>query len=370
MSPSSIVITPNNPQYSTDGPWSAWAGAWGAGSLVYDVDYTQSITLDGSTFPNGTLISWSWPMTPAPDGVYSYPCIVYGSTPELINPAVQSTQVANFANLSTSYSITLSGDQSDFDTIFDMWLTPQPNGAKSNYELEIVPQSEWNHPASALAYILNDSTLQNASVYVVPGFTDGIGDFWTNISILPSSNVLAGTISISDILKSLIWHGVITGQEYLSGIEFGPEPGAGSGSLLVNNLSYQWNGTPTIELTAANDTFEIATPGGNDVVGNGGVDTVVYNGIYSEFQIKSSGSETLVTENNNISTLDYLEGVTYIQFSDGKYDTVTSTFTPASQDTGPVKTVSNLTATQGESFAASALYSYGAPNGARSMNIG
>ena len=206
--------------------------------------------------------------------------------------------------------------------------------------------------------------------YVVPGFTDGIGDFWTNISILPSSNVLAGTISISDILKSLIWHGVITGQEYLSGIEFGPEPGAGSGSLLVNNLSYQWNGTPTIELTAANDTFEIATPGGNDVVGNGGVDTVVYNGIYSEFQIKSSGSETLVTENNNISTLDYLEGVTYIQFSDGKYDTVTSTFTPASQDTGPVKTVSNLTATQGESFAASALYSYGAPNGARSMNIG
>ena len=66
---------------------------------------------------------------------------------------------------------------------------------------------------------------------VVPGFTDGIGDFWTNISILPSSNVLAGTISISDILKSLIWHGVITGQEYLSGIEFGPEPGAGSGSL-------------------------------------------------------------------------------------------------------------------------------------------
>ena len=81
-------------------------------------------------------------------------------------------------------------------------------------------------------------------MYVVPGFTDGIGDFWTNISILPSSNVLAGTISISDILKSLIWHGVITGQEYLSGIEFGPEPGAGSGSLLVKNLSYQWNGTP------------------------------------------------------------------------------------------------------------------------------
>ena len=121
------VITPNNPQYSTDGPWSAWAGAWGAGSLVYGVDYTQSITLNGSTFPNGTLISWSFPLTGGPFGVWSYPCIVYGSTPELINPTVPSTQVANFANLSTSYSSTY-GQSGNFDTIFDMWLTSQPNG--------------------------------------------------------------------------------------------------------------------------------------------------------------------------------------------------------------------------------------------------
>ena len=194
--------------------------------------------------------------------------------------------------------------------------------------------------------------------------TNANGVPWTNIAIVPSSEMLAGTISISDILKSLIWNGVITEKEAISGVEFGPEPGSGSGNLLINSLSYQWNGTPTIELTAANNTFEIATPGGNDVVGNGGVDTVIYNGFYSEFQIKSSGSETLVTENNNISTLDYLEGVTYIQFLDGTYDTVTSTSTPAGQDTGPVATVSNLAATHGESFAASSLFSYSAPNGA------
>ena len=61
--------------------------------------------------------------------------------------------------------------------------------------------------------------------------------------------------------------------------------------------------------------------------------------------------------------MDYLEGVTYIQFSDGTYDTVTSTFTPASQDTGPVETVSNLTATHGESFAAASLFCYSDPVG-------
>ena len=315
---SSVVITPTNPQYSTDGPWSADAGAWGASSLTYGVDYTQSITLDDTTFPNGTLFSWSFPLYGGPFGVWSYPCIVYGSTPELINSAVPSTQVANFLNLSTSYSAALTVSSGQLDTIFDIWLTSKPYGGVSSvkYELEIVPQTDWQY--SPLTYMLTDSTLDNAAVYVDPG----------KIIVVPSSEMLTGTISISDILKSLIWNGVITGQEYISGIEFGPEPGSGSGSLLVNSLNYQWTGTSTVQLTASNDTFTVTTPGGNDIEGNGGGDTVVYNGLYSEFQIKSSGSETLVTENNNISTLDYLQGVTYIRFSDGTYDTVTSTFTP------------------------------------------
>ena len=34
-------------------------------------------------------------------------------------------------------------------------------------------------------------------------------------------------------------------------------------------------------------------------------------------------------ENNNISTLDVLNGVTYVESSDGKYDVATSTFAAA-----------------------------------------
>ena len=327
---STTVITPNNPQYSTAGPWSAWAGAWGAGSLTYGVDYAQSITLDNTTFPNGTLFSWSFPLYGGPFGVWSYPCIVYGSTPELINSTVPSTQVANFVNLSTSYSAVLTVNSGQLDTIFDIWLTSQPYGDTSTvkYELEIIPQTVWQY--SGLAYNLTNSTLNNAAVYVTPG----------KIVVVPSSEMLSGTFSISDILKSLIWHGVITGQEYISGIEFGPEPGSGSGSLLVNSLNYQWTGTSTVQLTASNDTFNITTPGGNDIVGNGGLDTVVYGGLYSQFQIKSSGSESLVTENNNISTLDYLQGITYIKFSDGTYDTATSSFSPTTM----APTVASVTA--------------------------
>ena len=346
--PGLAVITPNNPQYSTTGPWSAWAGTWGASSLTYGVDYTQSINLNNATFPNGTLFSWSFPLFGGPFGVWSYPCIVYGSTPELINSTVPSTQVANFVNLSTSYSTALTVNSGQLDTIFDIWLTSKPYGDTSTvkYELEIAPQTDWQY--SPLTYTLTDSTLDNAAVYVDPG----------KIIVVPSSEMLTGNISISDILKSLIWNGVITGQEYISGIEFGPEPGSGSGSLLVNSLNYQWTSTSTVQLTASNDTFTITTPGGNDIEGNGGHQYL--SGLYSQFQIKTSGSETLVSQNTNISTLDYLQDVTFIQFSDGVYNTLTATFTPTHANSAAITQTETSSSTSPAAIGNSGAASIGA----------
>ena len=52
-----IVLSASSAQYDPSGPWSANNSTWAAGSLVNGVDYTQSISIDGSTFPDGTLIS-------------------------------------------------------------------------------------------------------------------------------------------------------------------------------------------------------------------------------------------------------------------------------------------------------------------------
>ena len=321
---SSVILTPSQPQSSSSGPWSAYAGAWAASSLTYGVDYTQSITFDNTAFPNGTLISWSFPLYGGPFGVWSYPCIVFGSTPELTNAAVLSLQVANLTNLSVSYSTTLAVNSGQLDTIFDIWLTSKPYGGMSTatYELEIIPQTEWRY--GGYAYTFSDLTLQNANVYVNANWG---GNPWTNIVVEPSTEMLTGTINISDILKNLIWNGVITGQEYISGVEFGPEPGSGAGSLLISSMSYQWTGSSTVRLPTGNNIFQIGAPGGNDIVGNGAIDTVVYSAAFSRFQIKELGTEVLVIENGDISTLDYLDGVTFVQFSDGLYNTTNSTFT-------------------------------------------
>jgi hypothetical protein len=105
----------------------------------------------------------------------------------------------------------------------------------------------------------------------------------------------------------------------------------GSGNLQINSLSYDWTANPTLVGTAGNDTFSMRNSGGNHVLGNGGVDTVVYAGPYSSYQIKSAGSGTLVISSNKISTLDELLGITFIKFSDGSYNTVTGSFVAAPQ---------------------------------------
>jgi hypothetical protein len=146
--------------------------------------------------------------------VWSYPCILYGSTPELTNSAVPSAQAATL-NLSVTYSAEPTANSGQLDTIFDIWLTSKPYGAISTatYELEIIPQTDWHY--SGFAYSFSDPTLQNASVDVNPNWG---GNAWTNIVVEPSSEMLTGTISISDILKNLIWNGVITRREYIFGV--------------------------------------------------------------------------------------------------------------------------------------------------------
>ena len=216
----------------------------------------------------------------------------------------------------------------------------------------VLVHNPWSTPGTNLR------TIDNSRLYVSYNWGDGTQN-WTFVEMSPASDQLSGTISFSDILKTLVWDGVLTGSEYISGIELGAEVGGGTGSLAINNLSYQWVANSTVEGTAGNDTFNVAAVGGNYIVGNGGIDTVIYNGVYSQFQIKASGPEFLVMENNNISTLDVLSGVTYIDFTNGKYNTTTSTFTPsgptvasvaespASGDLGAGKTVT-LTLTMSE----------------------
>jgi Bacterial Ig-like domain/RTX calcium-binding nonapeptide repeat (4 copies)/Glycosyl hydrolase family 12 len=319
-----VTLNADNATYGAGNFW-VFNNTWGKKALVNGVDYTESITSDTSTFPNSITMSWNWPVA---SSVLAYPEIIYGASPfqpapsGVVLPA--STQVADFANLSTQYSFSLTGQTNNFDVTFDIWLTSQPDGGRDTRtdELMIVVHNPWNWGKGETP----DFSTGGINVWDSGTQSDGTLS-WEMLSAIAPADMLSGNISISDIIKGLIWNGTLTGNEYISGIEVGAEVGGGTGSLTINNLSYQWDAKPTVQLTAGNDSFNIAAAGGNHIVGNGGIDTVVYNDTYSHFQLKSSGADLLLMQNNNISTLDVLDGITYVKFSDGTYNVTTSIFT-------------------------------------------
>ncbi|MFT4115694.1 Ig-like domain-containing protein [Bradyrhizobium sp.] len=303
--------------YTTQ-PFSVSNDAWGVGSLVAGVGYTISGSYDPTNFAAGVSFTWSFPKDVG--GVYAYPHLDYNTQ----YSTVSTTQVGNIASLSVNYSAVLTNPTSS-TLAFDLWFNSDPNGGWTTTSKELLIEV---HSTSAGTpnepFKLSGSNFSNATVYVSNASAEGAN--WQFIDVKTATDMMSGTLSLSDIIKGLIWNGVLTGQEYLTSIQLGSEVHGGTGSLQLS-ASYDWTANPTLLGTSANDNFSIATPGGHQVVGNGGVDTVTYSGSYSNYQIKSVGTEILVTSGNNISTLDELQGITYIKFSDGVYNTTSKTFT-------------------------------------------
>ena len=342
-----IVIT-NGTKY-TAGGFTAWADYEGPSNLVDGVDYSSTITLDPTTFPNGVEFNWSFPSPSVPNFVYAYPDIKYGDGAPG-GPA--ATQVADFTALNANYSVAISGDTSDFSVAFDLYLTSAPgNDSTTTDELMVQVHNHGAQQAGNQPYTLSGGGLSNATISVNPNWDAGgtwIPAGWTFINIQNSVDALTGTLNLGNIIKDLIWDGVLTGQEYINDIQLGSEIIGGSGSLTVNNLSYQWDANPTVTLAAGDNTYSVATPGGNNIVGNGGTDTVIYQGAYSQYQIEQSGTETLVQRSGNISTLDVLNGIAFVQFSDGIYDVATSTFISDAEINNIYLAVLQRNATQSE----------------------
>jgi hypothetical protein len=307
--------------YTSSSGWYVQNDAWGTGNLVDGVDYSISATFDPSNFQSGVTFSWTFPANVG--GVYAYPHIDFDAS----SATVSTTQSANIANLSANYNVNLT-NTANSTVAFDFWFNSAPNGPFSTTDAELLVEVHATSPGTPnTPFVLSGSGFTGATVYA--SNASGGGANWEFIDVKMPTDIMSGTLSISDIIKGLIWDGLLTGKEYFSSLQFGSEVHGGTGSLQINSLAYNWTANPTLVGTAGNDTFTITNSGGNDIVGNGGSDTVVYAGSYANYQIKSVGSEVLVTNNNNISTLDELQGITFIKFSDETYNTATGSFAAA-----------------------------------------
>lgn len=230
---------------SPQGPYWVYDNIWGVDTST--TTFTQSFSGDAGAFPCGITIAWSYPQTPAPSGKYAYPELIYGGTPYKIPASGSIATKANaFQTLTLAWNHTIGGELGHYDTIFDIWGTGTCGGGASDRQFEIMLFTHtdvqngvpWNARTSNPGNYKFSATDASYGNYDVTVLNYG----WKGIAIQPpdAGDRLNNSFDVKAMLQQLISHGVITGTECVTGIEFGAEPDQGSGSMTISSYAVNW----------------------------------------------------------------------------------------------------------------------------------
>jgi hypothetical protein len=307
------------------GPYWTMNSVWNKGNLVNGTDFTQSITSDDPNNPNmNTTISWNWPNTPAQYNVYSMPGVFYGTNVGFTPPAnsVASEKISDIQTLTLSQDLTYSGATDHYDALYDMGLTSAPDGGNFTHEIEINL-----HSPDYMAGWLNSLPHQN--------FTDSNGMQWIiaenknagvpMVMFSPADfhDITSGTIDFKQLLDAAVKDGMLSGDEYFSGLGLGNEPQQGSGSMTIHSMHVNYDGdpnftgatggtqagnppaatdpgtgTPTTPVSTGGTPTDngggttTATDGGGTMPGNGGGDTTANHGGGTQAADGGGGTQT------------------------------------------------------------------------------
>jgi hypothetical protein len=221
--------------------------------------YSTTITNCPSNYPNGTVMSWSFPDSlNGETNVYAYPDIVYGilgggypPTPANIPTPIQLVSLPS--DFSLTYNITFNANLDDLDVLIETWPTTVPNppnpftnDTRTN-EIGFLAHV----PSYTLAYLLSlpnhiDYSAGGVNVYIVtvpstPPFTVMMPV--TTPGGTTPLDLTSGTYTIpfGALLSFLTAQGILNPNNYITGYEFGFEIGRGMGSVTINQLQWHWN---------------------------------------------------------------------------------------------------------------------------------
>lgn len=231
-----LVELSDNEEFSR-GPYLAYMSPWNKGNLVINKDYAESITLDPTTFPNGTKIKWDWPAKPA-EGIYNFLAIDFGNENEtIVQKPIPPRRVKDLKDLSQEFELTATGLLNGFDVISEFYLTQKPGSFENKlFEIEVFLHT----PAYSYQYVSGSTPIGNYSGSGIDWFVsiDHGAPNGPDILFMPSDrrDVLSGHLDFKSMLDWLVNKKVISGNEYFNGMAVGVEVRQGGGSLSYEKL--------------------------------------------------------------------------------------------------------------------------------------
>ena len=248
------------------GSWNGDVGPYWSSINLWDPptdgsSYSTSITNYPSTYPNGTVMNWSFPnYFNGSTNVYAYPDIVYGilgggfpPTPKNIPAPLQLSSIPS--DFTLTFNVTLNANFEDQDLLIETWPTTVSN-PQNPYVVDTRTEEVGvfaHTPSNTMSGILNVPDHWNFSqngfnAYIAKWYTGGIPFVMIAPVSAPGGTTpidmadgATHTIPWGDLIGFMVSNGVLDGTNYLTGFEFGFEIGRGSGSAQINLLEWQWN---------------------------------------------------------------------------------------------------------------------------------
>ena len=217
-----------------------WASnqTWGRDNLRNGPDFTQSIEIDPASWPNGSTLRWSWPSFDGQEGVRGYAAIIYGNEDGGRWPApggrvpFAPMRIKDAQTITTQYDVAPGGQRpQDWDLLGEVWLSNSPNSGPA-IELGVF----WHSPTPGDDAANAQYTFEHPTAGTIYVIEDQGGSNTPFIKAIPANQLLAQTFDWLPLIEFYISSGIITGNEYFSGVDFGVEPFRNAGSLTVNKL--------------------------------------------------------------------------------------------------------------------------------------
>jgi hypothetical protein len=235
--PNPVTLSGSYVDYKpTNSPYWAHTSPFGVPSGVAN---SENIVINPSTFPDGTVLNWNFPLTLEAD-LLSYDVVYFGNNQNGTSPngLPAPKQVNALTAFTGTVNLSLSGLSGRNDVLWEGWLYSDSSLETPVFEIGVMLQD--TNPAYAQSfppyYYTSPDGSFSATIYVTPG------DNRPFITIYPTTQypMMSGTIDFLAIFRYLKSQGIITGDEYASGWGLGVEVYPGSGQLTINHLSYTW----------------------------------------------------------------------------------------------------------------------------------
>lgn len=184
--------------------------------------YKQSIAASSKGLNENVIFSWDYGSDNAPGGSFLWTSISY-------NPFGKLTPINKIHDLNVQYNISISGDVNKYNSSihFNIW------DKNKNWINEIAFNTHWpwERQIQGATKILDYSDGEFSGKIFVHMLPTNSGQ--SNITLLPSSDVLSGTFDVKKFLNFLVLNQLIDDNNNIISMDIGCE-GQGVGTVVVN----------------------------------------------------------------------------------------------------------------------------------------